>query len=320
MPALPSKVLAAYWPSWPPAPALSAISPGYNTVFLFAATPVGGPPGSTGAVEWSQSAESASQFKVDLQAFRASGRCAILTVGGAGSYIELNTTARANAFIASVQAVYAQLGGFDGIDFDIEDGLVYPAQLVYIAQTLKADADGGSFAVTYAPAPWSSADRAAVRAMSAAGVLDMASPQFYDLSGLTTDASKAANVVSSITSDWLPQVGGDASKLGLGYGIASVADGETMTLPGFAGAWSALSKTYPALRGVFCWNAEGDAEQGWAFETTMAPLIESSPVPPPAAYTVKPGDTWASIATASNVTLGSLMAANPPTAGQVVKL
>lgn len=56
MPALLSRVLGCYWPVWN-GPALSAIPSGYNTIWLFAAVPVGGPSGTTGVVYWSQNRE-----------------------------------------------------------------------------------------------------------------------------------------------------------------------------------------------------------------------------------------------------------------------
>jgi hypothetical protein len=36
-------------------------------------------------------------------------------------------------FIASIGRIHQQLGGFDGIDLDIEGGPVWPDQLSYIA-------------------------------------------------------------------------------------------------------------------------------------------------------------------------------------------
>lgn len=321
MPALPARSLGVYWPCWS-GPVLSSIPTAYNTIYLFAATPVGGQPGSTGAVEWSQSVENVTQFKADVAAKRAAGTCVILSVGGANSYIQLDTAARSQSFTASIMTLYTQLGGFDGLDFDIEGGTVWPAQLTYIARALKG-AYGPAFAITYPPAPWSSADRAVCAALHAAGVLDLCSPQYYDLTGLTSEASKISNMVSSIETSWLPQVSGDASKLGLGYGISSAVS-ETMTLASLTTAWNTLVAKYPALRGAFAWESHADAAGSWAFETTMAPLLHIQPPPPPPppppSYTVKAGDTWAGIATANNLTLAALMQANPPVPGQIITL
>src|SRR5260370_13539369 len=108
LPALPSRVLGCYWPVWNGL-ALSAIPSGYNTIWLFAAVSEGGPPGTTGAVTWSQNRESATQFNTDLADIRAAGRCVILSGGGANSYIDLSTRTRSDAFTARIEQIHNQL-------------------------------------------------------------------------------------------------------------------------------------------------------------------------------------------------------------------
>lgn len=268
---LPPRVFGTYWPCWN-GPALGSLPPAYNTVWLFAAVPVGGPPGSTGAVHWSQSRMSPAQFKSDLAALRASGRCVLLSVGGAGSYIRLDTQARSDAFIASVESICTQLGGFDGIDFDIEGGTVWPDQLAYISRSLKSTY-GRGFAVTFPPAPWSSADKATCSALYAAGVLDLVAPQYYDLKGgLPAEADKVRHAINNVETAWLPLVGGEASKVGLGYGLANAVT-DTMTLASFGTVWAALAASHPQLRGAYCWQAAADAADGWTFSTTLGSLI-----------------------------------------------
>ena len=94
---------------------------------------------------WSQNRESATQFNTDLAAIRAAGRCVILSVGGANSHIDLSTQTRSDAFTASIEKIHTQLGGFDGVDFDIEGGTLYPSQAT-------ADhAEGWSFETTFHP-------------------------------------------------------------------------------------------------------------------------------------------------------------------------
>jgi hypothetical protein len=192
-------------------------------------------------------------------------------VGGAGSYIQLDTRARSDAFVTSVKDIYAQLGGFDGIDFDIEGGTVWPDQLVYISRALKS-VYGSGFAVTFPPAPWSSADKATCSALYTAGVLDLVAPQYYDLTGLSGEAGKIRNAISSVETVWIPLAGGEASKVGVGYGLASLVS-ETMTLSSFSTVWTTLAPKYPQLRGVFCWEAAADAAEGWSFSRTLGPVI-----------------------------------------------
>lgn len=268
MVALPNKVLGTYWTSWKPSPALSKLSPAYNTVWLAFATPV---TSKSGAVQFPQNAETASQFKADLLAFRKTG-CAILSVGGAGSYFQLSTASEISYFVSSIEILYSQLGGFDGVDFDIEDGTLYSQALVTVSRALKARF-GPQFAITVPAAPWSVPYQQACTTLYQAGVLDLVAPQFYELSGLTSESSKITNLVSQIENTWLPVVGNDASMLALGYGIASAVTEETMLPASFLSAWNTLVKQFPTLRGVFCWDANGDAEQNWSFATSLASVI-----------------------------------------------
>ena len=228
MPGLPKRVIACYWTYWNGQP-LTSLPAAYNTVFLFSAVPVG----STGAVAWSQDRESALTFNVDVKSLRAAGRCVILSVGGENAYVRLDTTARANAFVASIEQIYLQIGGFDGIDLDIE-GPMYSAQLIYIAQALKAKY-GPGFMVTMPPGPWDSAAQLVCHAMNSAGVIDLISPQFYELEGISGETAKILNLVNYVNNTWLPVVDGDASKIALGYGIASAVS-ETPTLTSFTSA------------------------------------------------------------------------------------
>ena len=313
MPALPKKVLATYWTYWD-GQQLTKLPGAYNTIFLFSAVPVGDPPGTTGVVMWSQNRIPDATFSVNIDAIREAGRCVILSIGGSNAYVRLDTTSRSNAFIASIEQIYSQIGGFDGIDLDIEEGPMYSAQLIYIAQQLKAKY-GPSFMVTMPPGPWDSAAASVCATMYRAGAIDLVMPQFYELEGISGETAKISNLVNYINHTWLGVVGGDASKLALGYGISSDVS-ETMTIASFSSAWTQLAKAHPTLRGVFCWESAGDAATGYAFANAMSPLIGGGIAPQPAPkyqlYTVMTGDTlyrigrrfsvrWQSIAALNNL-------------------
>ena len=102
------------------------------------------------------------------------------------------------------------------------------------------------------------------------GALDVCSPQFYGLTGLTTDQQKVSNAVSRIENNWIPSTGGDASKTGLGFGLAPRSTGETMTLSGMLTVWRALVQNYPSLRGVFSWDVSRDQGNNYQFAANMA--------------------------------------------------
>jgi hypothetical protein len=267
---LPAHVVGGYWPYWG-APKISTIPRQVNTIYLFSARPVGGQPGSTGAVYFDQANQSQASFVADLAAVRAQGRAVILSMCGAGEFLRLDTRARTTAFVNSVKQIYSDLGGFDGLDWNIESTDIYPAEMVWASQQLKA-AYGQSFAITYPPAPWRAEDRVVAQALHAAGVLDFVAPQFYDLTGLNTEADKRDHAINNIQSVWLPLVGGDASKVGLGFKNVGLPS-ETMQVSTSVATWNALAAAHPGLRGGFVWNLELDASIGSAFANQMGAAI-----------------------------------------------
>ena len=123
---LPQRVVGGYWPYWN-GPKLSDIPKDYNLIYLFSARPVGGQPGSTGAVFWEQGRQTAASFKTDLAARRNAGTAVIMSICGAGEYLRLDTRARTQAFVNSIKQIYSDLGGFDGLDWNIESTEVWPA-------------------------------------------------------------------------------------------------------------------------------------------------------------------------------------------------
>lgn len=265
---LPGRVVAGYWTYWGSPIRLKDIPEHYNTVFLFHATPVGGAPGTTGAVQWNNPGNgrgAATHFKADLAEFRRA-RSAILTVGGARANVDLSTRARARAFLDSIKRIYGDLGGFDGIDWNNYEGDQQPNtdQMIWISQQLKATY-GQNFAITSPPAPWRPTDVTHCRAMIDAGVMDMVSPQYYDGPGLAAEGY----IVNSVNG-WVARMG-DASRVGVGFGLASVANYSTRAA--VEGAWKTLAALHPDLRGAFNWNLRTDEGAGWPFANNVGPLV-----------------------------------------------
>jgi Glycosyl hydrolases family 18/TAT (twin-arginine translocation) pathway signal sequence len=259
---IPRPMLATYWTTWAGPVPVSNI-PYYNTILLAFATPGG----TTGSVAFSQNRESRSDFISDIQSCRAAGRPVLLSVGGAGSYFSLASTSNANEFIASVESIMQNVTGqLDGIDWEIEGGALYPTQMIYIAQALRAKFPGFQF--TFPPAPHNSTQMSVAKQLNQARALDVCSPQFYDLSGLSTDQERVNNAVSRMKNNWIPAMGGDASKCGLGFGLRPCS-GETMTLSATVTVWKTLVQKYPALRGAFSWDVSCDKSTGYPFATTM---------------------------------------------------
>jgi chitinase len=262
-------IVAGYYPNWTPSPVrIRDVDPHYNLIYLFVATPVGGSPGTTGAVEWSAPGNgrgAATNFKADLAYARQTQRRKILlSVGGANGSMSFPTRAKSQTFVDSIASLYAQFGGIDGIDLDNFEGGQNPdtAELIWISLELKARFPG--FLVTAPPAPWRAADKTFCADMVKAGALDYAAPQYYDGPGLAVQSY----IVNSI-GEWGKLLGDD--HLAVGFGVSSQSN--YMTITDAVSTWKALKASHPTLRGAFDWEIHSDEAAGWQFATQMGPLV-----------------------------------------------
>ena len=263
------KIVAGYYPNWTPSPVrIKDIDPHYNLIYLFAATPVGGAPGTTGAITWSPPGDglgAATNLNADIATARQTqGRKIILSVGGANNGMSFPDRTKSQTFVSSVGDLYAQLGGFDGLDWNTFEGSQAPdtGEMIWISQTLKATYPG--FLITAPPAPWNTVDQTFCSQMVAAGALDYAAPQYYDGPNLATQAYLVPNVDT-----WVGLVGEE--RLVVGFGIWDQpnywAIGDAVT------AWKAVQANHPGLRGVFDWQIDVDQASGWPFAQQLGPLV-----------------------------------------------
>ncbi|HEY2510527.1 MAG TPA: glycosyl hydrolase family 18 protein [Polyangiaceae bacterium] len=263
------KIVGGYYPNWTPSPVrIKDIDPHYNLIYLFAATPVGGAPGTTGAITWSPPGDglgAATNLNADLAyARQTQGRKIILSVGGANNGMSFPDRTKSQTFVSSVGDLYTQLGGFDGLDWNTFEGSQAPdtSEMIWISQTLKATFPG--FLITAPPAPWNTVDQTFCAQMVAAGALDYAAPQYYDGPNLATQTYLVPNVDT-----WVGLVGED--RLVVGFGIWDQpnywAIGDAVT------AWKAVASNHPGLRGVFDWQVDVDQASGWPFAQQLGPLV-----------------------------------------------
>ncbi|MBC7989550.1 MAG: hypothetical protein H7Y19_08215 [Luteimonas sp.] len=266
---LPEKVVAGYWPNWPESPIrIRNIPPAYNTIYLFHAMPVGGSPGTTGALYWNAPGDgrgAATNLVADIQYARTTqGRKIILSVGGAGNGMSFPYRGKSQAFVDSIAALHSRLGGFDGLDWNTYEAEQQPdtAEIIWISLELKRRFPG--FIISTPPAPWSQRDMIFCQAMVQAGALDYAAPQYYDGPGLNDPAYVVSNVAQ-----WVGLLG--ASKVVVGFGLWNATN--YMSVAQAESAWNQVRARFPGLRGAYDWTIHTDEAAGWPFANRIAPLV-----------------------------------------------
>ena len=267
---LPAKIVAGYYPNWTDSPVrIKDVNSHYNLIYLFAAQPVGGAPGTTGAVNWTAPGNgrgAATNLNADIQFARTTqGRKIVLSIGGAGNGMSFPNRAKSQAFVDSVVGWSQKLGGIDGIDWNTFEGNQAPDtnEMIWISLELKKKYPG--FIISAPPAPWNSVDKTFCSAMVKAGALDYAAPQYYDGPNLATQAYMETSVA-----EWVKLLG--ASHVVVGFGIWNQPN--YMSIADALKTWNSLEATSSALRGAFDWQIHIDESQGWSFATQLGPLVQ----------------------------------------------
>jgi chitinase len=264
-----SAVVAGYYPNWTPSPVrIRDVNPNYNLIYLFSAVPVGGSPGTTGAVYFDLPGDgrgAATNFVADLQYARTvQHRKIILSVGGAGNGMSFPTRTKSQAFVDSIVALYNQFGGFDGLDWNTFEGSQAPdtSEMIWMSLELKRLFPG--FIITAPPAPWNSVDMQFCQAMLNASALDYCAPQYYDGPGLDVPSYVASNAAQ-----WVSLLG--ESHVVIGFGVSDAVN--YMTIDEVKTSWNMVKAQSPGIRGAFDWQIHVDEAAGWSFANTMGPLI-----------------------------------------------
>jgi chitinase len=265
------KVVGVYYPNWTPSPPrIRNLDANYNLVYLFAATPVGGAPGTTGAVTFTPPGDglgAATNLVADIQyARKTQGRKIMLSVGGAGNGMSFPNRGKSQAFLDSVVAIYNQLGGIDGLDWNTFEGSQAPdtSEMIWISLQLKQRFPG--FIISAPPAPWNSVDKVFCQAMVNAGAMDYAAPQYYDGPGLADPAYVVPNVA-----EWVALLG--ASHVVIGFGINPSA-ANYMTPAAAITIWNQVRAASPTIHGGFDWEISTDVAQGFPFAHGVGNLIK----------------------------------------------
>lgn len=316
--ALPLRPCAMYWVYWAPVNRLSAIPTTYNVIFLFHATGPGGGPSTDGSITLNKpTGAPGTNYNVDIATCRARGQKIIMTVGGAGAQVTLDTQAKADAFIASVKSINVSLGGsgvikaIDGIDFNNFEGASSANQrawMTYAAQQLKSYY-GSDFLISAPPAAFGGgqdvSDRLMLATMYKGGALDWFCPQFYDPSDLNTTANvryyldfyNTAITVDGVSTQ-IPR-----NTIGIGFAIKSgAADTSRWSTTTANSCYNTMTSEGKNQRGAFNWSSEEDPT--YLFATNVGPTI--NPDLPNATDTTPPTPGGSGVITTANVLSTSL--------------
>lgn len=264
-----TRLAGGYYPNWTEAPPrIKDINPAVNLIYLFAAKPLGGSPGTTGALTWQAPGNgkgAATNLKADIAYARSmQKRKIILSVGGAGAGMSFPNRKKSQTFVDSITTLYQSLGGFDGMDWNTFEADQAPdtAEMIWISLELKRLYPG--FIISAPPAPWNAKDKDFCTAMVKAGAMDFAAPQYYDGPNLAT----AAYIEKSVD-EWVKLLG--AKHVMVGFGIWNKAN--YMNIADATSTWKKILAKYPEIAGGFDWSLALDEQQGWPYATQLAPLI-----------------------------------------------
>lgn len=197
-----------------------------------------------------------ANFANDIAAWKASGRIAILSIGGQGVAYTMGTVAQQNAFVANLIPIIDQFG-FTGMDWDLESSDI-PAvsAIVNISNSLKAHY-GQSFVIHCAPQPGGNQKFRGPgtpyfdAAIQLGNNFDLGFSQFYGQGNLNSDYAFEIDDDFTINT----QGGIPASKLGIGMGNYDPAN-EPSYAQYLASYDAAVAKF--GIRGIFIYAQNGD--------------------------------------------------------------
>ncbi|HWZ95661.1 MAG TPA: glycosyl hydrolase family 18 protein, partial [Opitutaceae bacterium] len=146
---LPAHVMYGYWQNWSGgAIKISNVPTTYDIIAVAFAVQSGSQGAVTFALDPGLSSQlggyTQAQFIADIAAVKARGQHVIVSVGGAGTSIPVNSASSATNFANSINLLMSQFG-FEGVDIDFEAGI----NPTYLAQALHQVKSGSI--ITMAP-------------------------------------------------------------------------------------------------------------------------------------------------------------------------
>ncbi|HEU0276901.1 MAG TPA: glycosyl hydrolase family 18 protein [Rhodanobacteraceae bacterium] len=291
------KVLQGYWENWDNSSVhpgmgwipLSQVPAKYNVINL--AFPV---ILSDGTAEWENGMSPTVQVPTpaDMCAAKAAGHWLLMSIGGAAAAVNLQSTAAVQQFVDTIVPILKTYN-FDGIDIDLESGLVTgasPSQLSVSQQNLIALIDGvlaqmpSNFMVTMAPetayvtggqiaygGPWG-AYLPIIAHLQQEGRLSWVNMQYYNGSmyGCPATSFEAGTVQGFVAQTQCMNAGFTAGGATFEIPYSQQVPG-LPAQPGAGGGYMAPSlvqQAYaqvPDIKGLMTWSINWDGSLGWTF-------------------------------------------------------
>jgi chitinase len=221
----------------------------------------------------------AAQLKADIATVKARGGYVLLSVGGSSDNgITVQNDTQVAEFVSSMKQYVADYG-FNGMDWDLENGGVNTSVygLSQASGILKRDL-GANFAVGTAPAAFTAVYEQFCRLSSVAGIYnnrpcDFFGPQFYDYSN--SDSGRIDGIVNYITNSINSGIPADNILIGTTYENGSYLGAAGGMYPQkYLDAYNILQSQGKNVRGAYIWStASPESDHGWLFVNTFAPAL-----------------------------------------------
>jgi chitinase len=235
---------------------------------------------------------SQANFISDIQTLHSRGKKVILSIGGQNGNVDLSSASpNISNFVNETASLMSQYG-FDGIDIDLESGIIVP-NLTTALQQLQARI-GSGFILTLAPQTLDVQPGGAYLQLinNIKSIITVVHTQYYNSGSMN---GRDGNVYFEGTADFetalacilLQTLRPDQVALGLpastsaaggGYGNPSVVNNALDCLARGANCGSFQPATmYPSIRGAMTYSINWDASNGYNFANTVKPHLATLP-------------------------------------------
>ncbi len=263
-----AKLVGGYWQMWqgPFVSEITTNAPEYNLQYAAFAMSTS----TSGNVSFNPVFANHDRLKADMAVSKAHGSKWLISIGGGSDgNIRLVTETNAVEMYNSLLPIIDDYG-FDGIDYDLENGPSgwSAAGVKSLALKLKAHY-GRGFLISAAPRPYEDYWRDAAVQMGDA--LDLFGYQFYDATEFNDPGFLHDNITQRINQS--VAMGIPASKILIGCITYSRYQYGHNTVEVYRDIFKELERTYPTLRGVFIWETSLDKLENWHFAHTMGTSV-----------------------------------------------